>query len=294
MKYTVDKMGYKNNVVIQQMSLELKKGEVLGLIAPNGKGKSTIFKGIMNRLHTNESTLEIDDNVFKYPITSKEEASLYRLVSIMPDQNTLVGHVSGLEHLKLVKDEWQSSIEINHVIELLSMQHYIKKKVSDYSFGMKQRLCFAMQIIMDTDMMLMDEVMNALDIMNVERISIILNELKEKGKMIIIASHLLENLMSYSDKALFILKHNEFKLVDLHEEMPNYIKVTLKNPNDHELIHQLKAHNFNEEFNNQFVKEQKNISFDELMMLFKDQRLYSINLSRKTLTEIYYELYMKE
>lgn len=65
---------------------------------------------------------------------------------------------------------------------------------------MKQRLCFAMQMVSDTSIMLMDEVMNGLDPNNVELISRVIIEKRDLGKTVVIASHLLENLEKYSNR----------------------------------------------------------------------------------------------
>ncbi|MBF6626227.1 ABC transporter ATP-binding protein [Aerococcaceae bacterium zg-BR9] len=293
MKYEVEKLGYKNNEIIQNFAVGLEPGEILGLVAPNGKGKSTLFKGMMNRLPINESTLEIDNQRFTYPINSKQEAKLFKFISIMPDQTTLVGHVSGLEHLKLVKDEWKSSKDIDEIINLLSMNHYIKKKTMSYSLGMKQRLCFAMHMMMDTKIMLMDEVMNGLDIMNVELISNILKELKKSGKIIIIASHLLGNLMKYSDKVLFIIDKDKFKYINLsNNDSDDYLKITLID-SEEIFVESLKRKGFTEEYSQQYIKKKVDVSINELISLFNHPKIKSINLSKKTLIEIYYELYMK-
>ena len=69
---------------------------------------------------------------------------------------------------------------------------------------MRQRLCFAMQLVANTRYMLMDEVMNGLDPTNVELISQMLLEKRREGKTILLASHLLENLEKYSDTILFL------------------------------------------------------------------------------------------
>lgn len=90
---------------------------------------------------------------------------------------------------------------------------------------MRQRLCFAMQIVTDTDIMMMDEVMNGLDPNNVEIISKILVEKKAKGKVIIIASHLLDNLEKYADR---IFLFNEGKLVDTNQIIEGFSQAHIK------------------------------------------------------------------
>ena len=93
---------------------------------------------------------------------------------------------------------------------------------------MRQRLCFAMQIVADTPYMLMDEVMNGLDPTNVALISAVLRKLREQNKCILIASHILTNLDSYADRALFL---KEGKIIHEYlgqkslQDAPLYLKV---------------------------------------------------------------------
>ena len=93
---------------------------------------------------------------------------------------------------------------MEETIDRLRMSDYIKRPVGTYSLGMRQRLCFAMQIVTDTPYMLMDEVMNGLDPTNVELISNVLKALRAQKKAIVIASHILTNLDSYADRVLFL------------------------------------------------------------------------------------------
>jgi len=100
---------------------------------------------------------------------------------------------------------WRSEERlVEETIARLRMNDYIKRPVGTYSLGMRQRLCFAMQIVTDPPYMVMDEVMNGLDPTNVELISNVLKALREQKKAIVIASHILTNLDSYADRVLFL------------------------------------------------------------------------------------------
>ena len=123
----------------------------------------------------------------------------------MPDQSELYDELNGIEHLNFYASMWKvASGTVQTVIEQLKMEDYIHQKVGGYSLGMRQRLCFALVLVTKADYMLVDEVMNGLDPDNVELISKVLRQLRDEGKTIVMASHLLNNLDSIADKIYFM------------------------------------------------------------------------------------------
>lgn len=197
--------------VLKNISVVFRPGEIIGLVAPNGTGKSTLMNVIMNYLNPHSGQVIFNE---KLGYTSKKnEIQIHQLISMMPDQSDLYNYLSGREHLKIYCSMWNSDKQlIDQTIAALDMGSYINKKTGTYSLGMRQRLCFAMQIVSDTQMMLMDEVMNGLDPTQVEIISKILEKKKSEGKTIIVASHLLENLEKYANR-IFFFKNGELELV---------------------------------------------------------------------------------
>ncbi|GGA78683.1 ATP-binding cassette domain-containing protein [Ornithinibacillus halotolerans] len=193
--------------VLNGITKTLNPGEIIGLVAPNGTGKTTLLNVLMNYVTPNQGEVIFDKNL-RYT-SKKNEAKIRAQISMMPDQSDLYNHLSGVDHLNIYRQMWsQTAINPEEVIERLNIAHYVNNKTYQYSLGMRQRLCLAMQIVANTPYMLMDEVMNGLDPDNVELISKLLEEKKKEGKIIIIASHLLENLEKYADK-IFFLKNGE-------------------------------------------------------------------------------------
>ncbi|WP_419960454.1 ABC transporter ATP-binding protein [Psychrobacillus sp. BM2] len=198
--------------VLKDISITFQPGEIIGFVAPNGTGKSTLMNVIMNYLSPNKGKVILNSKL-KYS-NKANEVKIHQAVSMMPDQSDLYNHISGKNHLKIYQAMWNSDPKlIDDTIAKLGMESYVKKKTGTYSLGMRQRLCFAMQIASDTQIMLMDEVMNGLDPTHVELISQILLQKRAEGKTIIIASHLLENLEQYADR-IFFVKNGDLKLVD--------------------------------------------------------------------------------
>jgi ABC-2 type transport system ATP-binding protein len=198
--------------ILKDVSVLFNPEEIIGLVAPNGTGKSTLMNVIMNYVNPNSGKV-ILNNALEYT-NKKNEVKIHQLVSMMPDQSDLYNQISGKEHLKIYSSMWNSNPKlIDSTIRELGMASYINKHTGTYSLGMRQRLCFAMQIVSDTQVMLMDEVMNGLDPTHVELISRILVKKKSEGKTVIVASHLLENLEKYADR-IFFMKNGELLLVN--------------------------------------------------------------------------------
>lgn len=222
------KLSFDQRVILDEVSLEAKSGDIIGLVAPNGTGKSTLLNIIMNRLRPQGGKVIIKDGL-QYT-SERKKVHIYQHLSMMTDQHDLYEELSGLDHLKLYKGIWKNSeMSVEQLVLDLDMGHYIKQKVGQYSLGMRQRLCFAMQLVTDTDIMLMDEVMNGLDPHNVELISYMMVREAKKGKLIIIASHLLENLEQYADR-IFFLQHGKLEeygtMSPLGSPETRYIKIT--------------------------------------------------------------------
>ena len=195
---------YQDKKVLTDLSVIFPTGSITGLVAPNGTGKSTLLNTLMNYVQPSSGTLTFGEDKITYR-SVKNEPKIHQLISLMPDQSDLYDYLSVLEHLTMYQKMWsETSLDPQLIIEKLHMSGYVKKKVAQYSLGMRQRLCFAMQLVANTRYMLMDEVMNGLDPTNVELISQMLLEKRREGKTILLASHLLENLEKYSDTILFL------------------------------------------------------------------------------------------
>lgn len=225
------KQTFGENVILDDVSFSMNPGEILGLVAPNGTGKSTLLHILMNFLNPDSGKVEYEteDGVLNYT-TEKNEVEMHKKISFLPELEHLYMDLSGRDHLDYYARLWTGSTDIvDGVVERLDISSYVDTRVRTYSLGMRQRLAFAMILCANTSIMLMDEVMNGLDPDNMILITDILIELKEKGKTIIIASHLLDNLDIYADRVMFI---KDGKIIfNKHEEAKDwsdqYVKVTL-------------------------------------------------------------------
>lgn len=196
----IQNFSYGKKEILNQIDLELPSSQIIGLVAPNGVGKSTLIQILSGHLRNNGISVSYQGK--KY---TTDTLFMRQHIVKMPDQSGLYDELNGIEHLNFYASMWKVAAgTVQAVVEQLKMEDYILQKVGGYSLGMRQRLCFALVLVTKADYMLVDEVMNGLDPDNVELISKVLRQLRDEGKTIVMASHLLNNLDSIADKIYFM------------------------------------------------------------------------------------------
>ncbi|MBF1709463.1 MAG: ABC transporter ATP-binding protein [Streptococcus sp.] len=196
----IQNFSYGKKEILNQIDLELPSSQIIGLVAPNGVGKSTLIQILSGHLRNNGISVSYQGK--KY---TTDTLFMRQHIVKMPDQSELYDELNGIEHLNFYASMWKVAAgTVQAVVEQLKMEDYILQKVGGYSLGMRQRLCFALVLVTKADYMLVDEVMNGLDPDNVELISKVLRQLRDEGKTIVMASHLLDNLDSIADKIYFM------------------------------------------------------------------------------------------
>lgn len=271
------KLSFGNHIVLDNLNYSFQSGKIYGLVAPNGTGKSTLMNVILNNLKPQNGYVAYDNLQYK---NEKTIVRLNKKICAFPDQSDLFPFMTGKDHLKLYANLWKNNPEsIEKIISTLKMESYVSRKVETYSLGMKQRLCFAMVVAANTPVMLLDEVMNGLDQQNVQLISQVLLDLRSQNKLIIMASHLLQNLQQYADQVLFLKdgkiiedfnnkaetkQYLEFKSSALLTDILNNVEVqTLPNKTNLVAIDNINQETFNQ-ITNYLIKN--NISFSVTKM----------------------------
>ncbi|MGO3795222.1 ATP-binding cassette domain-containing protein [Vagococcus salmoninarum] len=196
-------VAYGKQQVLTDLTLTLNSGQIIGLVAPNGTGKSTFLHLLLNFIPPKSGKLLINQTLtYGSP---KANRSIHQLITILPALEDLYPDLTGYEHLRLYQRLWQQpSSHLPQIIETLDMRAFLKLPVRRYSYGMRQRLALGMQLVTNSPIMLMDEVMNGLDPSLVATVSQLLKDLAKEGKLIVIASHLLDNLEEISQRILFL------------------------------------------------------------------------------------------
>lgn len=217
-------VSYGKIEILKDISFHLENSQLIGLVAPNGTGKTTLFNAVMRFIPIKSGQIFIDEK--EYTASDNDVLDLHKKITFFPDQSDLFENFTGREHIDMYAQIWSGrEKEVKDIISRLQMEDYVDRRVEEYSLGMRQRLCFAMMVAADTPVMFMDEVMNGLDPENVSLVSDILIELRRDGKIVIIASHLLDNLDEYADKVFFLKNKGIHHINNLKEASPLFYKI---------------------------------------------------------------------
>ena len=188
------------SLIINDVSFQLNQGEVLGLLGPNGSGKTTILKMLVGLLKPSSGAIHIKS----FNINTQFAKAITHVGAII-ENPILYDYLSGTDNLVhfFRMTERFSYERIDEMIELLKMEDYIQDKVFTYSLGMRQRLGLAQALLHQPSILLLDEPTNGLDPEGIMNLRETLRKLAtEQGVSIIISSHILSEIELICDSVL--------------------------------------------------------------------------------------------
>lgn len=182
--------SYKGKTVIDNVSYEFEKSKCYGIIGHNGSGKSVLMKLIAGFAYPDKGEVRINGRLLKKDMDFIPDAG------VIINSPEFINSMSGYNNLKYLAEinKKASDEKILETLEWLGLKDAMKKRVSTYSVGMKQRLRLAQAIMDDPDTLILDEPMNGLDKDGVGEIREYLLALKKQGKTILLASHSAEDI----------------------------------------------------------------------------------------------------
>lgn len=188
--------SFKKIKVIDDVSMTFESGNIYGFYGRNGSGKSVLQKIISGLYVPTTGSVLIDGvDVNKTGTYPSNMRILIEKPAFFPD-------ISGLENLKLLADINKTIDEkkILETLELVNLTEEMNKKYSKYSLGMKQKLGVAQAIMEDPDILILDEPFNGIEQATVDKLTEYLLKKKKEGKLIIVSTHIKEDLTKLSDK----------------------------------------------------------------------------------------------
>lgn len=182
--------------VLRELSWEMERGKVYGIVGNNGSGKTVLMKCICGFLPVSGGTVQVRG---KYVGTEVDFPESLGVIIETPGFLTNFSGRKNLEILAQLRGKITGS-DITRVLRQVGLDPEMKKPVNKYSLGMRQRLGIAQAIMENPELLILDEPFNGLDHHGVEEIRKILLEQKKQGKTILLASHNQEDIRILCDR----------------------------------------------------------------------------------------------
>ena len=176
---------FGKETVLNDVSLKIKNGSIVGIVGRNGSGKTVLFKLICGFYAADKGRIIVDGKQLG------KDTDIPEQIGSIIETPGFLGNFSGYRNLKYLADikGRAGKEDIRLAIERVGLEPKSRKKVRKYSLGMKQRLGLAQAFMENQEILVLDEPMNGLDNQGVADMRKLFLELKEQGKTLLIASH---------------------------------------------------------------------------------------------------------
>lgn len=194
---------YDDFKAVDNLSFEVKKGEIFGLLGVNGAGKTTTFRMIMNLISPSKGEITWNGKKIDYSITDKigfltEERSLLTKLTVK-EQMLFYGALKSLDEETILK-------RLDKLLKKFEIEEYKERKINTLSKGNQQKVQFISAIINEPELLILDEPFSGLDPINIELFKSVILELKEKGTSIIFSSHRMDHVELFCEKLVILVR----------------------------------------------------------------------------------------
>ena len=201
-------LSFGKRQILENISFDINKGEILGMLGPNGVGKSTLFNLITGLIKPDYGSIIINgENVLDYPIS--ERTTKFK-IGYVPQYGGYFHDLTLMENLKavseiLIKNKGDRNFKIEELVSKFELDHILNVQAKFLSGGQKKKLVIALALMGNPNVLLLDECFAALDILTIKMLQeLIVNLQSEKNISICICDHQARDLLSCVDVAIIL------------------------------------------------------------------------------------------
>ncbi len=204
--------AYGDFIALRQLSLDVRQGEVFGLLGPNGSGKTTTIRLLLGLLRPTQGSASI----FGLDCW-RQSVQVRRLVSYLPGELRMYGSMTGLAVLRFLSD-LRDGDGIDRAVAIAEqvMALNLNKKVRAYSTGMKQKLALALAFSDPVDILILDEPTSALDPSARGDVLRLVREARSQGQTVIFSGHVLSEVEAVADRVAILRRGRLMHIEDMH------------------------------------------------------------------------------
>lgn len=260
---------FKEVKAVDNINLNVYKGDVFGFLGPNGAGKSTTIRMLLSLIRPTNGSIKIFDKLL-----NEQRIEILRNIGAIVEKPDFYKNLSAFKNLEILGKISDRSIDRKRIMEMLDLVGLEKRafsKVKTYSHGMKQRLGIAQALLHDPELIILDEPTTGLDPQGMKEIrDLILHLSKDQKKTILLSSHILYEVELVANRMIIINKGKtkvEGYVRDLINE--NSLKVTFNIDDELKASYILKETKWKEKI--------KSVSKGIIVFLINDEEIHMIN-----------------
>ncbi len=208
---------YSDIIAVDYIDLDVRDGEIFGLLGPNGSGKTTTLKMILGLVKPDSGSINV------LGINAEEEpVEVKRQVGYVPESPRLYEFLTGIEYLDFVADVYGITVlekkdRIDEYLEALELEGREGDMISGYSQGMKQKIALISAFIHKPKLLLLDEPLSSLDPRSARIVKDLLRELTSQGVTTIMSTHVLEIAQAMCDRIAIMYEGRLLALGNMEE-----------------------------------------------------------------------------
>ncbi len=185
--------------VLKGLDLSIKKGGIFAVLGPNGSGKTTLIKSMLGMVIPNKGSIEINNE----SIIKKHQ---YRNdIDYLPQIANFPSNLSVTELIEMIKNLRSKSTYDTELIKVFRLESFLDKKLGNLSGGTRQKVNLVLAFMFDSELVILDEPTTGLDPISLIKLKEIINKEKQKGKTILITSHIMSFVEEVADEIVFLL-----------------------------------------------------------------------------------------
>ncbi len=192
---------FGKNEVLKGIDLSIGEGGIFSILGPNGSGKTTLIKCILGMVIPDSGEITIDG------IPLKNNYKYRETIDYLPQIANFPGNLKVRELINMIKDLRDSkNNNEEELIELFKLQPYLSKRLVNLSGGTKQKVNLVLTFMFDSPLIILDEPTSGLDPISLLRLKKLIASEREKGKTLLITSHILSFVEEVADEIVFLLE----------------------------------------------------------------------------------------
>ncbi|PTX43603.1 Cu-processing system ATP-binding protein [Christiangramia gaetbulicola] len=192
---------FGKNEVLKGIDLNIEQGGIFAVLGPNGSGKTTLIKSILGMVVPNSGSIKINGK------SVKNDWKYRNNIDYLPQIANFPGNLTVRELIRMIKDlrSYKKADDLR-LIELFKLDPFLDKKLSNLSGGTKQKVNLVLTFMFDSSLIILDEPTTGLDPISHIRLKELITSEKQKGKTILITSHIMSFVEEIADEIVFLLE----------------------------------------------------------------------------------------